>query len=72
TATIVQTEDAASAHADVYCYRPLVSKTADPAYTRTYRWAIDKLVTPAQQDLFEGDTTTLHYTVRVTRIGVHR
>ncbi|MBK8050228.1 MAG: hypothetical protein IPK16_25870 [Anaerolineales bacterium] len=66
-ASIAETEQRDDATAAANCYRPLVSKTADPAYTRTYRWAIDKLVTPAQQDLFEGDTTTLHYTVRVTR-----
>jgi hypothetical protein len=42
TATITETGQSASADIEIYCYAPEVSKTADPAYTRTYLWDIQK------------------------------
>jgi hypothetical protein len=46
-----------------------VTKDADPAYTRTWEWDIEKTVTPDTWDLFDGDTGTSEYTVTVTRTG---
>ena len=44
-------------------------KTANPHWTRTYHWTIDKSVTPATWDLFRGDSGTSQYTVSVTKDG---
>lgn len=66
-ARIVETGDEDDAQAIINCYRPSVSKTAVPAYATTYEWDIDKTVTPLQTDLIEGESTSLNYTVTVTR-----
>jgi hypothetical protein len=44
-----------------------VSKTANTSLTRTYKWTIDKSVTPKTWDLFKGDSGTSDYSVAVTK-----
>jgi hypothetical protein len=53
----------------IFCYALTldISKTADPTYVRTWPWDIDKSVTPATWDLFEGDDGTSDYEVEVTK-----
>ena len=48
-------------------YEVTVSKTANPTYTRTFTWEIDKSVTPAVWNMFTGDSGTSEYTVEVTK-----
>ncbi|MBK8050224.1 MAG: hypothetical protein IPK16_25850 [Anaerolineales bacterium] len=66
-AYIAETRQRDDATAAANCYRPSVTKTVAPAYTRIYTWTIDKSVDPVHTDLFEGDSTNLNYTVRVNR-----
>jgi hypothetical protein len=44
-----------------------VTKTANTTFTRTFEWTIDKSVTPATWDLFDGDTGTSDWTVDVMK-----
>ena len=44
TATIVETGDDDAAHVDVDCYAPIVSKTVDESFTRTWDWEVMKEV----------------------------
>jgi hypothetical protein len=46
-----------------------VSKDANPSLTETYEWSIDKTVTPAAWDLFDGDSGTSEYTIALTKRG---
>jgi hypothetical protein len=50
-------------------YELTVSKTAEPTFTRTFDWTIEKSVTPDTWDLFTGDSGTSEYTVKVTKTG---
>ncbi len=50
-----------------YDYEVAVTKTANTSLTRTYTWKIDKSVTPATWNLFNGDSGTSDYTIAVTR-----
>jgi hypothetical protein len=50
-------------------YEVDVAKTANTTYTRTWAWEIEKSVTPAEWDLFTGDSGTSMYTVAVTKTG---
>ena len=43
-----------------------VSKTAEPAYTLTYSWAIEKLVDQTSVNIADGGSATFNYTVGVT------
>lgn len=43
------------------------SKTANGHWTNTFGWTIDKAVTPAVWNLFNGDDGTSRYTVSVTK-----
>jgi hypothetical protein len=54
-----------------FCYdvELQVTKTATTTFTRTWNWTIDKSVTPAEWDLFAGDSGTSQYTVAVTKTG---
>jgi len=54
-----------------FCYdlNVVVTKTANPTFTRTWSWTIDKSVTPATWDLFKGDSGTSKYEVLVTKTG---
>lgn len=65
TATITQTGDTDSASVTTTCYAPVVSKTANPSYTRKYTWSITKSVSPAAHNGFAGDDFTSEYTVTV-------
>jgi len=53
----------------VFCYVLSldIAKTADPTFTRTFPWGIEKSVTPATWDLFSGDSGTSDYEVKVTK-----
>jgi len=59
-------------HVD-FCYDidPLkkleVDKTVDASFDRTYTWTIEKSVEPAVWHLFDGDSATSEYTVKVTK-----
>lgn len=48
-------------------YEVRVSKTAIPAYTRTYAWQIDKTAEPKALAMFRGDSGSVTYGVAVTR-----
>ena len=50
-------------------YEVLVTKDARTSFTRTYRWRIDKSVTPEQWALFLGDSGTSQYVIAVERTG---
>lgn len=52
-----------------YDYELTVKKDADPTYTRTYNWEIEKSVTPESWTLFKGDSGTSDYVVEVTKTG---
>jgi hypothetical protein len=67
TATIVETGQSASASVDVRCHTLAVAKDARTSYTRTFGWTIAKAVSPAEHDLFTGDSASSQYTVSVTK-----
>jgi hypothetical protein len=48
-------------------YEVAVTKDAQTTFTRTFGWTINKSVTPANWDLFTGDSGTSQYTVSVTK-----
>jgi hypothetical protein len=50
-----------------YDYELSVKKTAQTELTRTFKWTIDKSVSPETWDLFPGDSGTSKYTVGVTK-----
>src|SRR5262249_36917003 len=43
----------------------VVSKTATPSFTRTYKWTINKSVDHTQQNIPDGSSATFNYTVAV-------
>ncbi len=67
TATIVETGQHDHALVDVKCYAIDVTKDAHTRFTRTYRWTIEKSVTPASWDFFAGDSGTSDYAVALTK-----
>ena len=62
TATIVQTWDNDTALVTVDCYKPVVTKTANPAKHEWYRWEIDKTVDKDHFELFDWQSATWNYT----------
>jgi hypothetical protein len=48
-------------------YELSISKTANPTFTRTFNWTIDKSVTPDTLNMFTGDSGTVQYTVAVVK-----
>lgn len=48
-----------------YDYEVEVSKTADPTFTRTYSWTIDKEGNQTELKLAVGESYTVNYTVKV-------
>jgi hypothetical protein len=50
-----------------YDYEVQVIKNANPTFTRTYTWTIDKSVTPETWDLFKGDSGTSKYTISLVK-----
>lgn len=74
TATITETQQSDSATMTLNCYAPVVSKTAQTGYTRTYEWSIDKADNGSYSG-FAGGSFTHPYTVTidqtVTDSGFH-
>jgi len=64
-----RTDPTASANLTVSCLGLEVTKDAQTALTRTYKWLINKDVTPKVWNLFTGDDGTSEYTVTVTPNG---
>ncbi len=50
-----------------YDYSLVVSKTANPSFTRTWPWTLNKSVSPAPLNLFNGDSGDVTYTVTATK-----
>ena len=50
-----------------YDYELDVSKTAIPYFERTYKWDLEKSVSPEKWDLFVGDSGTSAYAVTATK-----
>jgi len=50
-----------------YDYSLVVSKTANPSFTRTWPWTLNKQVSPAPLNLFNGDSGDVVYTVTATK-----
>jgi hypothetical protein len=67
--TSPRTDPTASANLVVDCLDVTVTKTSDETLTRTYKWKIDKTVTPATWELFKNDKGTSDYIVTVTPDG---
>ena len=66
TATIVETNDSASATVTLTCYAPSVTKTAVPAFTREYSWTVTKALEGDDPPLLsEGQSYELVYTIDV-------
>jgi hypothetical protein len=58
--------DSDSAHLDIDCYAPLVSKDAQASFDRTYTWDIDKTASKTDLLLMPGQVYTgVEYTVTV-------
>ena len=62
--------DDAYAKTTFTCYGPVVSKTAETDWTRTYTWDIEKSVSPAAHSGYPGDTFQSAYTVTVDQTTV--
>jgi len=69
TAEIVETGQTDSETVTVHCYAPVVSKTADPSYTRTYEWELDKSGDQSNLTLALGQSFLVNYTVTVDVSG---
>ena len=70
TATIVETDQDASASVTVNCHDLDVTKDADEGLTRTYEWDIDKTSTdPTELTLNPGETYDYPYDVTVSVLG---
>jgi hypothetical protein len=70
TATIVETDQTASASVTVNCYDLAVTKDADESFTRTYEWTIDKSSDdPAELTLNPGESYSYPYEVTVDVSG---
>lgn len=66
TATIVETTQSASENVTVTCYAPVVTKTADESFTRTYTWDINKVGDQTELTLSAGQTFAVNYDVTVS------
>lgn len=73
TATIVQTGQSASAAVLVNCYDLIVTKTVQPAFTRTYTWTISKTAVDSSGvpitalTLGRNESVTIKYLIDVAR-----
>ncbi len=66
TATITETGQNDSATVTLTCHAPTVTKTADPAFTREYFWAVTKALEGDDPPLLaEGQSYELAYTIDV-------
>ncbi|TFG42259.1 MAG: hypothetical protein E4H43_03420, partial [Bacteroidia bacterium] len=52
-----------------YDFEVVVKKNASTDFSRKYNWSINKSVTPAEWNLFNGDSGTSLYSVAVTKTG---
>lgn len=71
TAAITETGQSDTATVVVNCFKPTVTKTADEFYSRYFEWDIDKSVSPADWDLFSGESGTSKYTVVLDQTGFY-
>jgi hypothetical protein len=67
TAKILETNQTASASVQVNCYDLTVTKTAATEIGKERRWKIEKSANPSSVNLFQGDSSTVGYTVSVTK-----
>jgi hypothetical protein len=67
TATLVSPNLSDDADVTINCVALAVTKTAVPAFSRNYSWAIAKSVNPTTIDMFRGDSRVATYTVTATR-----
>jgi len=61
------THDSDDASAAINCYRLGIGKTADPYFTRTYKWDIVKKADPISVSLLDGEQAVITWTVALTR-----
>jgi hypothetical protein len=66
TATIEETDQSDDASVTVTCYAPVVSKTAETTYTRTWDWNIVKDGDQTSLTLSTGQSFLVNYTVEVS------
>jgi hypothetical protein len=66
TATITETGQSDTESVQVYCYAPVVSKTASAAYDEVHHWEVDKSVDPMSQTGHPGESLSWTWTVAVT------
>ena len=69
TATINETDDSDTATVDVTCYAPVVTKTADEFFTRSWDWTIDKSADQSALTLSVGQQFLVNYSVTVETTG---
>lgn len=58
-----------TADIDIVCHDLIVEKSADPFFTRTWDWTIDKTASPDEWNLFKGDKATSQYLVKLDNLG---
>jgi hypothetical protein len=56
-------QDSSTATTEIDCYIPLVSKTANTSFDRTWTWTIDKWADQTEITLLNGVTVTVNYTI---------
>ena len=64
-ATIVETGQSDDASVSVACYDLTVTKDANPEFTRTWSWTIDKSADQTELTLSPGQSFVVNYTVEV-------
>lgn len=67
TATITQTSQQSSESVLTKCYAPVVSKSCQTSYTRTYTWDLQKFVNQSSFAGFANATFTAEYLIRALR-----
>ncbi len=70
TATIVETDQSASASVTVNCYDLNVTKDADTAFQRDWTWTIDKSADQSSLLLTPGQSHPINYTIVVAPTSV--
>ncbi len=58
-----------SEDAEIDCHELTITKNANTSYDNAWNWDMQKSVSPAKWDLFNGDTATSKYTLSVTKSG---
>jgi len=62
-ATIVETNQSAKENVTLTCYIPVVSKTADTTFSRTWDWNVEKTADNSEITLSTGQSFSVNYTV---------